>query len=146
MSNLDLVVWLLWWVHLLSLPFNFPLWMHPLKPSSPHPPALWPSQVTLTWLSGYIGGCICCLTLHCGCSLCNSSYKDTPLVRLFSPSHFCFQFSSQTDLLSAYHPSWGWLDPCWLLSGVVCYVVVHILLFPFPFLGFQRFPSPPSSY
>ena len=30
-SNLDLVVGLLWWVRLLSPPFDFPLWMHPLQ-------------------------------------------------------------------------------------------------------------------
>ena len=62
----------------------------PASPSAHHPP--W---VTLTWSSGYFGGCVCCpcpSTFHCGCSLCNPSYKDTPLVRLFSPSHFCFQF------------------------------------------------------
>ena len=127
MSNLDLVIWLLWWVCLLPPPFDFPLWTHPLKPSeaplkpsSPHPPALWPSQVTLTWSSGYIGGCACCSTFHCGCSLCNPSYKDTPSVRLFSPSHFCFQFFIM-DVPSPHTPpfmglawplsvaQWGWM-------------------------------------
>ena len=75
----------------------------PPKPSSPHPPALRPSQVTLTWSSGYIGGCVCCSTFRCGCSLCNPSYKDTPSVRLFSPSHFCFQFFI-TDVPSPHTP------------------------------------------
>ena len=86
----------------------------PLKPSSPRLPALWPSQVTLTWSSGYIGGCVCGLfpstfplwTLP----LQDPLLQGHPIGEGDLPSHFCFQCFLMDVPSTHISPFMGWLD------------------------------------
>ena len=111
--------------------------------SSPHAPTLRPSQLASNLVIRlYWGVRLFSLpsTFRCGRTLCRPlSYKDTPSVRVISPSHFCSRLFIMDVPSTRTSPFMGWLDlPSvaqwgWMLCGSV-----HSFVRRSPFLSFAR--------
>ena len=106
-----------------------------LKHSPASPSAHRPSRVTLTWSSGYFGGCVCCprpSTFHCGRTLRSPS-------EAFKPSPSCTSaLTSNPDLVVGLH--W-WVRllfdfPLWTLplQPLLQGHAIGEVVFPFPLL------------